>query len=92
MRCLVILNVINLIVLGLVNLYWLISIHTTAVMGTVVLGGLIFGVKVALILSPLIILVCWARYYLKRHTPAQLAAGLALGALTPIGLAWAGCF
>jgi membrane-associated phospholipid phosphatase len=92
MRCLVILNLINLTVLGLVNLYWLISIHTTAVMGTVIVGGLIFGAKVAVLLSPLVILVCWARYYLKRHTPAQLAAGLVLGALTPLGLTWVGCF
>lgn len=92
MRCLVILNVINLAVLGLVNVYWLISIHAAAVMATAVVSGLIFGLKIAALLSPFIILVCWARYYLKRHTPAQLAAGLTLGASSALALTFIGCF
>jgi len=92
LRCLAILSVITLGVLGLINTRWLISIHATAAAATWLIATLIFGWVVGLILLPLLILISWIRLYLKRHTPAQVLAGIAVGLSTVLLMRAFGCF
>jgi membrane-associated phospholipid phosphatase len=92
LRCLSLFNVIELVALGLINIAWLISIHATGVMAALVIVGLVFGWTASLIVLPFVISVCWVRLYLKRHTPAQVAAGLILGVISVLVLTLAGCF
>jgi membrane-associated phospholipid phosphatase len=66
-----------------VTYYWQISVHSGIMAGAVVIAGLLFGAQVALILSPLILLVAAARLRLKRHTPWQVVAGIAVGMTAP---------
>jgi membrane-associated phospholipid phosphatase len=92
LRCLLIFNVVELVALGLINVYWLISIHATGIVATVLIVGLVFGTPAALLLLPLVGLVIWVRLFLRRHTPGQVAGGLALGVLSVQALVWLGCF
>lgn len=68
-------------ILGLINVWWQISIHGAAIVGAVTISGVVFGLPIALTASPLVLIVAWARLYLKRHTLRQILAGAALGAL-----------
>ncbi|MCI0395843.1 MAG: hypothetical protein L0332_14995 [Chloroflexi bacterium] len=92
LRCLALFNTIVLSVLGLVNTIWLISIHAASIAATALIAGRVFGPSSALLTVPLVILVCWARLFLRRHTPAQVAAGLALGLAAVLALSFTGCF
>jgi len=92
LRCLAILSFITLGALGLINTRWLISIHATAAASTWLILSLIFGWKVSLILLPFLILICLIRLYLKRHTPAQVLAGVALGVSGVLLMRLFGCF
>jgi hypothetical protein len=67
-----------------VTMYWQISVHSGIITGAVVIAGLLFGVQTALLLSPLVLLVAAARLHLKRHTPWQVAAGIAVGISVPL--------
>ncbi len=80
LRCLALLNSINLAALGLINTRWLISIHANGIMASFLLVGLVFGWPLAFVLVfPFLIAVCYVRLYLKRHTIGQVVAGLGLG-------------
>jgi membrane-associated phospholipid phosphatase len=92
LSCLTVLNIIVLIILGLVNTFWLISIHTASISAATIITGLVFGIWAAAAVSPLLLMVCWARLYLRRHTPGQVAAGLLLGLVASLALAFSGCF
>lgn len=92
LTCLTILNIIVLIILGLVNTSWLISIHSASVSAATVIFGLVFGFWAAAVFSPFLLMVCWARLYLRRHTLGQVIAGLLLGLVATLGLAYTGCF
>lgn len=92
LRCLAILSIITLGALGLINTKWLISIHATAAAATWLIATLIYGWLVGLILLPLLILISGIRLYLKRHTPAQVLAGIALGISTVLLMRAFGCF
>jgi len=93
LRCLIIFNIIELVALGLLNIFYLISIHATGIMAAFVLVGLVFGWPAALIaVFPFVILVCYVRLYLGRHTPFQIITGLILGAATVLLLVPFGCF
>jgi len=50
----------------------------------------LYGVFSLVTLSPLILMVFYARWYLRRHTLAQLMAGLLVGGGTVALLAWFG--
>jgi membrane-associated phospholipid phosphatase len=67
---------------AVISLGWKISLHVGAVTGVLALVALLFGLRptAALVWTPPA--VAWARLYLRRHTPAQVAAGAALGALS----------
>jgi membrane-associated phospholipid phosphatase len=93
LRCLTIFNMVELAALGLINIKWLISIHATGIMATFWLVGLVFGWSTAVIfILPFVFAVCAVRLYLKRHTPAQIIAGLALGTLSVWLMTLIGCF
>ena len=79
LRCLALFNAVELAALGIINIYWLISMHSTGIMATFVIVGLVFGWGYSLIVLPFVLSVCWVRLYLKRHTLAQVLAGLVLG-------------
>ncbi|HET8628982.1 MAG TPA: phosphatase PAP2 family protein [Thermomicrobiales bacterium] len=64
----------------LVTLAWKISGHAGVVAGAVVMLVIAFG-PALLALAPLVALVGWARVAIRDHTPAQVVAGAALGAL-----------
>ncbi len=92
LSCLTILNIVVLIILGLVNAFWLISIHTASVSAAAVILGLVFGVWAGITFLPFVVLVCLARYYLRRHTIGQITAGLLLGTVATFVMASLGCF
>lgn len=92
LKCLAILGIITLGTLGLINTRWLISIHATAAAATWLIATLVFGRWVGIMLLPLVILVAWARLYLKRHTPAQVLAGIVVGLSVVGGMRLMGCF
>ncbi len=64
----------------LITLRWKISVHVGVIAGLVVVYALLLGPR-ALLLTPLIPLVAWARVALGAHTPAQVIAGGIIGAL-----------
>lgn len=90
---LAIFNLINLVMLFLITIYWLISMHTTGAAAFSALIGVIWGWVPAFVIGlPVLISVTAARLYLRRHSPAQAAGGIFLG-LTTVGLMrWLGYF
>jgi membrane-associated phospholipid phosphatase len=64
----------------LVTAFWKISIHVAVVAGAVFILVLALGRPLA-VLAPLVALTAWARVALGDHTPAQILAGGALGAI-----------
>lgn len=92
LRCLALFNALELAALGIINIYWLISMHATGIMATMMIVGLVFGWAASLIVLPFVISVGWVRLYLKRHTPAQVIAGLILGVFSVLSLTLMGCF
>jgi len=77
---LALLDALLLAALGVINIWWQISAHSAAIVSAVTICGVVFGLPVALGASPLVIVVPWARLYLKRHTVRQVIAGGVLGA------------
>ena len=92
LRCLTLLNVLTLVVLGVINTRWLISFHATGAMALALVSGLVFGPAAGLLLLPLVVLIAVVRLYLKRHTIAQVAGGLLLGAGAVYALTLLNCF
>ncbi len=70
----------GLIVALAITRFWKISIHAGVAAGIVVVFLYLFGWWM-LLLVPLAALVCWARVAVGDHTPAQVAAGAAVGAV-----------
>ena len=92
LRCLAIFNMLTLALLGLINARWLISFHATAVAAAWLITMLVFGWMAGLPVLLFVVLVAAVRLYLKRHTPAQVAAGLALGLAAVWAVSQLGCF
>lgn len=92
LRCLAVFNMVTLALLALINLRWLISFHATAVAAAWAIVGFVFGWTASLLIIPLVTLVIVVRLYLKRHTVAQVIAGLALGVGMVLLLTQFGCF
>ena len=90
--CLSLFSAIELGILGVINDFWKISIHATSISAAAVIVGLVYSPLTGLLLLPLVIVVCWVRLYLHRHTAAQVIAGLGLGITTPLVMAQFGCF
>lgn len=92
LTCLAIASTITLAALALITYFWLISIHATSIAAATLIMSLVYGAWAALLLLPVVALVSWVRLYLRRHTPAQVAAGLALGVSVVLVVTWFGCF
>ncbi|WP_432488332.1 hypothetical protein [Kineococcus sp. SYSU DK018] len=67
------------VVAAVVSRWWKISVHSMVVTGSVVLLTVLNSWLVPLLV--LVPAVCWARLVASAHTPAQLAAGAAVGAV-----------
>ncbi len=84
---------VQTLILFAITLFWKISIHTAAISGVITFATILFG-STALLFTPLVPLVAWARVYLRRHTLPQTVAGGLLGYLTFVmmyglrGIAW----
>jgi len=87
LRTLLISNVAGLVLLGVINTVWQISSHVASITSAVLFAGFAFGRLVGLALTPLVALTFVVRLFLRRHTVAQLVAGLALGAAPVLALA-----
>ena len=92
LRCLAVFTFVTLSLLALINSRWLISIHATAAASTWLIFTLVFGPAVGLVVLPVTVLICYVRLYLKRHTPAQVLAGAALGLSVVAIMRLLGCF
>lgn len=92
LTCLAISSTITLAALALITYFWLISIHAASIAAAALIMGLVYGAWAALLLLPLVVVVSWVRLYLRRHTPAQVAAGLALGVSVVAVVTLFGCF
>lgn len=93
LRCLALFNAIELTALGLINIKWLISLHSTGITATFLLVGLVFGWIYAFVLVlPFVFLVCYVRLYLKRHTVGQIIAGILLGLASVWVMTLLNCF
>ncbi|MGW8318432.1 MAG: hypothetical protein ACWGPS_04240 [Candidatus Promineifilaceae bacterium] len=92
LRCLAIYSLISVVILGLINVAWLISIHMTSIAAATLISGLVFGPIVALALVPLAALVFLARLFLRRHTIPQLLAGALVGIVCVLVVMVLGCF
>ncbi len=92
LQCLAIFNMVTLALLGIINAVWLISFHTTAITAAWFLVFLVYGWQASLIVAVFVALVAIVRLYLKRHTPAQVFAGMALGVASVWLLTQFGCF
>jgi membrane-associated phospholipid phosphatase len=76
-------TLLGLVLMAVVTIFWQISIHAMSISSAVMVTAIVFGASAALWLVPLIPVVAAARLKLNRHTPAQLLAGGAVGALVP---------
>lgn len=92
LRCLALFNIVTLVILGVINARWLVSFHATAAMAMTTVIGLVFGAGAGAALLPVVALVAAVRLYLRRHTVAQIAGGVAVGFLTVWSLTFVGCF
>lgn len=73
---------------GVITTRWKISGHASAASGAVGICAVCFGPWV-LAFSPLALVIAAARLRLRDHTAAQLAAGIALGAIVPPAVMYA---
>jgi hypothetical protein len=92
LRCLAIYSLISVVILGLINVVWLISIHMASITAAALISGLVFGPLAALALIPLTVLVFLARLFLRRHTIPQLLAGTLVGIVCVLVVLGLGCF
>jgi membrane-associated phospholipid phosphatase len=71
-------GVLQWLAIYLITLRWKISVHSASVSGTILF--IIWGFGAPLTPVALVIpLVAWSRVKLRRHTPAQVIAGIVLG-------------
>jgi membrane-associated phospholipid phosphatase len=87
LKLLAIVSLVSVVIMAIITLFWQISMHTMSISAAVVALGMVFGPPAALLASPLIPLVGWARLSLKRHTVAQIIGGALVGLLIPLLMA-----
>lgn len=90
--CLALLSILSLGMLAIITTFWLISIHATSIAAADTIALIVFGPGAALLVLPVVVVVSWVRLYLRRHTPAQVFAGLGLGVVSVLVVALLGCF
>jgi hypothetical protein len=87
LRSLIVCNIITLAALGFINVYWLVSSHAASITLATLFVGLVFGGTVGVAMTPLVGITLFSRLILKRHTVAQLGAGIIVGAAPVLILA-----
>ncbi len=83
-------NVLGLAALGVINHFWLVSNHTASITMVAAFSAQVFGWHTAIWSLPLVGLVTWSRWLLRKHTLAQLAVGFVVGTAPVMLLAWLG--
>ena len=63
-----------------ITLAWKISLHAGVAAAAAVCAGVLFGWWFAPVSAMLVIAVAWSRVHLRDHTPAQVVAGIGVGA------------
>jgi membrane-associated phospholipid phosphatase len=92
LKCLALFDILALSLLGIINTRWLISFHATAISAAWAITVLVFGWLASLLVLLFVGAVVVVRLFLKRHSPAQVIAGLLLGILSVYSLTLIGCF
>jgi membrane-associated phospholipid phosphatase len=82
-----------IVVTFVVTLWWKISLHAMGLFEIYALLVLVFRSWTFVIynayLMAILAAVCWSRLYMKKHTPAQVAAGAVVGSALPVLVFWA---
>lgn len=65
---------VNASVVALLTLYWKVSIHAVMLSSIVTIAVVLFGVQYAW-LYLILVLICWARVYRRRHSVRQVVGG-----------------
>lgn len=65
---------------------WKISMHSMSITSAVCTLGVLYGLQVLLLLSPLILIVAVARVRLRRHSVKQVIAGIAVGSIATFAM------
>jgi hypothetical protein len=71
----------------LITRYWKISLHLVGMAGAVTVFALLFGPRF-LVLSPLVVLVGWARWQVQAHTALQACVGASLAIGVTVAIFW----
>ena len=64
-----------------------ISLHIDSAAGAVIVGYLLIS-PLFLLLSPLVVLIAWARWKLEAHSPLQALCGAALAVVVTVTTFW----
>ncbi len=72
------LGLVQGVLLTAVTVFWQISFHAAAASAMVCAVAVVYGTFAALLLTPILLVVAWARLRLKRHTFRQIVAGAAV--------------
>jgi membrane-associated phospholipid phosphatase len=72
-------------ILMIITFWWKISMHASALSGTVTFLAVLYG-KIVLPAFLLVVLLGWSRVVLKRHTAAQVTTGAILTAALTLGM------
>jgi hypothetical protein len=72
------LGLVQGVLLTVVTVFWQISFHAAAAAAMVCAVAVVYGTLAALFLTPILLIVAWARLRLKRHTFRQIVAGAAV--------------
>lgn len=67
-------GIVALIVFGIINIYWKISLHTGFTAASAAILAIIWGIP-GLLTFLLVPLVAWSRIVLQQHTPKQVVSG-----------------
>ena len=68
-------------------LRWKVNLHLGGIAGSVTVFGLLFG-PLLLVLTPLVALVGWARWWVGAHTVAQAVVATVLSVVITVGTFW----
>ncbi len=74
LQTIVLMTLISGIIMFAITLWWKISIHTSALAGSLAILTVLYG-TIVLPAFILLIALCWSRIVLRRHTLAQVIAG-----------------
>ena len=79
--------IVVLVIATVVTRFWKISLHLVGIAGAVTAFVLMFG-PLFLFLSPLVVLVGWARWQVRAHTLLQALAGTLLAVSVTVTIFW----